>query len=208
MQFSNYPDFRNKVQIMLDGDDISTSDLSVAVLDLVIGSGEQRIYREVRSSTQDVPLSGVTAGNLLALPANFLELHGAPYVSTFIAAIYSPIETLQNMIQRQSGTCASSPVYYSFQSDSIIFAPAQPDGTAISGQYYKRFADLSTGLNAFFVRHPDLFLYAALVESAYFVGESERGPAWEMKYTQLAAAANEQERRRYTRGGKLQTRVG
>jgi hypothetical protein len=71
----------------------------------------------------------------------------------------------------------------------------------------KRFPDLSTGLNALFTRHPDLFLYASLVESAVFVGESERGPAWELKYTSLVMAANEQERRRVTRGSKLQTRV-
>ena len=58
-----------------------------------------------------------------------------------------------------------------------------------------------------FCTNPDLFLYAALSESGTFLGESTRGPLWETKYTQLLAAANEQERRRYTRGGKLQTRI-
>lgn len=208
MQFSNYADFRNRVQVMLDGDDISTSDLSVAVLDLIIGAGEQRIYRELRSSTQDTALSGTTTNNLMALPADFLELRGAPYVANKVAATYAPWEAVQNAIQlQQTSIISSNPVRYTFQSDSLLFFPTQADGTVITGQYYKRFADLSTGLNTLFTRHPDVFLYASLTESAMFVGESERGPAWEVKYVSLVQAANEQERRRVTRGSKLQTRV-
>lgn len=208
MNFSNYQDFRNRVQVMLDGDDISTSDLSVAVLDLIIGAGEQRLYRELRSSTQEVALSVTTTNNLAALPADFLELKGAPYVAKKMAATYAPWEVVNNAIQTQTTTfIASNPILYTFQSDSLLFFPAQPDGTTITGTYMKRFPDLSTGLNALFTRHPDLFLYASLVESAVFVGESERGPAWELKYTSLVMAANEQERRRVTRGSKLQTRV-
>jgi len=206
MQFSNYADFRNKVQVMLDGDDISTSDLSVSVLDLIIGAGENRIYRDLRSSTQDTALSLTTTGNAVTLPSDFIELRGAPYVGTFDVAIYAPWEAITNQIQTGAET-ANHPVYYSFQSDTMIFYPTQADGTTITGQYYKRFADISTGLNALFNRHPDVFLYASLAEAAPFVGETNRGPIWEQKYQDLAKAANETERRRYTRGGKLTTRL-
>jgi hypothetical protein len=90
----------------------------------------------------------------------------------------------------------------------MIFYPSVPDATTITGQYYKRFADISTGLNAFFTRHPDVFLYASLSESSKFLGEKELGPVWDASYTSLADAARLQELRRYTRGGKLATRVG
>ena len=56
MNFSSYADFRTKTQQGIDGDDISQSDLSVQVLDLIIGAGEQRVYRDLRSSTQDTAL--------------------------------------------------------------------------------------------------------------------------------------------------------
>lgn len=208
MIFSNYADFRNRVQVMLDGDDISTSDLSVSVLDMIIGAGETRLYRELRSSTQDTALSVTTTSNLAALPADFLELRGAPYVANKAAATYAPWEAVQNAIQLQTASVISSnPVRYTFQGDNILFFPAQSDGTAITGQYYKRFADLSTGLNALFTRHWDVFFYAALAESATFIGEQTRGTAWDSKYVSLVSAANEQERRRVTRGSKLQTRV-
>ena len=207
MNFSNYPDFRNRLHVLLDSDDISTSDLSTDVLDTIIGIGEQRIYRDLRSSTQDAALTAVTANNLATLPADFLELKGAPFVAPFAVTIYMPWEILQNKIQ-QLPQSPASPVYYSFQSDAMIFYPVQPDGTVVTGQYYRRYPDLVIGLNPLFLRHPDVFLYAALASGGSFLGEQERTPAWEAQYMQLVEQANEQERRRYTRGSKLATRVG
>ncbi len=205
MQFASYVDFRTKVQVMLDGDDISTSDLSTQVLDLIIAAGEQRIYRDVRSSTQDSPYSLTIASNAATLPVDYLELRGAPYVPTFRTTEYMPWEQITNLIQ--SGNTRANPLYYSFQGDAMIFAPVLADGVVVSGQYYKRFPDLSTGLNALFNRHADLFLYASLAESGPFIGEMERLPVWEQKYAGLVQGVNEQERRRITRGSKLATRV-
>jgi hypothetical protein len=206
VNFSSYTDFRNKVQVMLDGDDISTSDLSTATLDLLIGSGEQRVYRDLRSSAQDTALSLTITSNVATLPTDFLSLRGAPYVGTFKTATYAPWEAVQNLIQIGTDS-ANHPVRYTFQGDTMIFYPPQPTGTVVGGRYFKRFADISTGLNAFFTRHPDVFFYAALAESAPFLGEQSRLQVWEAKYAQLVAAAGEQETRRVTRGSKLSTRV-
>lgn len=204
MQFNNYPDFRNKVQSLLDGDDISESDLSVSVLDLIIGAGEVRIYRDIRSSTQDTALSITATDNVAPLPPDYLELKGAPYTPGFRVATYAPWEVVQNSIQN-AVTSSGQVTHYAFEGDTMIFYP--PQSGAITGRYYKRFADISTGLNALITRHPDLFIYAALSESAPFLGEMTRLPIWQQKYAELAMAANEQERRRITRGSKLQTRV-
>lgn len=209
MQFSSYADFRTKFQIMFDGDDISASDISGDVLDLIISAGEQRIYRELRSSTQEASLSITTTNNLAPLPSDFLEMKGAPYLGNNKAtANFMPWQQLQDRIQLTQATFTQSPYWYSFQSDQMLFYPLQPDGTVVIGTYYMRFADISTGLNALFTRHPDVFLYASLAECAPFLGEMTRLPIWEKKYTDLIEAANEQERRRITRGSKLQTRVG
>jgi hypothetical protein len=212
MIFASYADFRTKVQILIDGDDISQSDLSVTTLDLIISAGEERLYRDIRSSTQDTAYSLVTAGNLVALPTDCIELKGAPYVTGYMVATYTPWEAIQNLIQLETAFSNyygndNHAVRYSFQSDNIIFFPVQNDGVTVTGQYYKRFPDLSTGLNALFTRHPDVFLYAALAESAPFLGEVARLKIWEGKYQELVESANETERRRYTRGGKLQTRI-
>lgn len=205
MQFSNYADFRNKVQVLLDGDDVSASDISVSALDLIIASGERRIYRNLRSTTQDAALSLTSTSNAAALPADFIELRNVR-IAGFKSAVFAPYEALESMIQVSTTTSASS-AWYSFEGDSLVFFPKLPNGTAITGRYFKKFADISTALNALFTRHPDIFLYAALAESAPFLGESDRLQIWEGKYTDLVTAANEEERRRATRGSKLSTRV-
>jgi len=205
--FSSYSDFRTSFQTMFDGDDISTSDMSGDVLDLIIAAGERRIYREIKSSTQDTALSLTTTNNAAPLPADFIELRGSPWVGQKAVAVYAPWEVLTTKVNLNTSSSTRSPVLYSFQSDTIFFYPLQADGTVITGQYYKKFADISTGLNALFTRHSDLFLYAALSESAPFLGEMTRLPIWEQKYVSLAQAVNEEERRRVTRGSKLRTRV-
>jgi hypothetical protein len=192
---------------MIDGDDISQSDLSIPILDLLIAAGERRLYRQVRSSTQDTSFTLITTGNAAPLPADFLEFHGAPFLSTFPVCVYAPWEAIQNAINSNANISADAPAFYGFQSDAVIFFPPQADGTTVQGQYYKKFADISTGLNALFTRHPDLFLYAALAESAPFLGEMDRLPIWVREYENLVQLVNDEEKRRYTRGGKLQTRV-
>lgn len=204
MQFANYAAFREAVQTLLDGDDISQSDLSVSTLDIIIGSGEIRVYRDLRSSVQDTALSLTVTNNTATVPADFIELKGAPYIAGFLAAKYAPWEQVQNNIQTGSAQALRTWLY-SFQGDTMIFYPVQ-DGSTITGRYYKRFNDISTGTNALFDRHPDVFLYAALAESGPFLGDP-RLPVWEQKYQGLVQAANESERRRVTRGSKLTTRV-
>lgn len=206
MIFSSYADFRNKFQQMFDGDDISISDISGDVLDLIISAGEQRIYRELRSSAQNLPYTLTIAGNLATLPLDYLELKGAPFIAGYGVADYMPWEQIQDRIN-VAYTTTTNPINYSFDGDNLIFWPIQSDGAIVTGRYFSRLPDIKLGLNAFFNRHPDVFLYAALAESAPFLGEMTRLQVWEAKYTSLVEAANEQELRRITRGSKLQTRV-
>lgn len=209
MQFANYADFRAKFQMMFDGDDISASDISGDVLDLIIAAGEQQCYRELRSTTQETPLSVTVTSNLAPLPADFLELKGSLYIGSGKAtASFAPGQQIQDAIQTRASVASSAPVLYTMQGDSFLFYPVQGDTTIVLGTYIKRFPDLSTGLNAMFNRHPDVFLYAALAESAPFLGEMSRLPVWKSMYEERIAAAIMQELRRRTRGSKLQTRVG
>lgn len=210
MNFANYADFRTKVQQLIDGDDVSQSSLSVSILDLLIATGERDLYRSVRSSTQEAALSITVTNNAAPLPADFLELKGSPYIGNGRAtARFLPAQQLQDGINLNTNTLTSGPIYYSFRSDTMIFYPPQATGIVITGTYYKKFADISGGtLNALFVRHPDLFLYAALAKSAPYVGEIQRLPVWQQEYSSIMSDVNEEERRRITRGSKLQTRVG
>ncbi len=126
------------------------------------------------------------------------------YFPTFAALTYCPYEVLQSLLQMGGSQGAAK--RFSIQNDSLIFYP-NASGT-VQGQYVRRLPDISTGLNPFFLRHPDLFMYAALAESAPYMGEAARLPEWKERYVTIAQSVNESERRRATRGSKLQVRVG
>jgi len=204
--FNNYAAFRTAVLQIIDGDDISQSSISAAILDLIIGAGEQRVYRDVRSSIQDVSLTlTVAVDGTAALPADCLELKSV-YFATFPALTYAPYESIQTLIQL--GATSGPARRYTLQGDTLMFYPSQAAGSTVLGRYVKRFADISTALNAFFNRYPDLFMYSALAESGPYIGEQSRLPEWKERYLTIAQAVNEAERRRFTRGSKLQTRIG
>lgn len=206
--FPSYAAFRTTIQQLIDGDDISQSSLSVQILDLIISTGEKRVYRDVRSSCQDVALALTVGSNSAALPADLLELRSV-YVSGAFPATYIPYEAFQGLLQK-SGLNSRKAIRFSFEGDHLVFWPAQADGTVVTGRYYKYFCSIVTeGLagNLFFARYPDLWLYAALVECAPYVGELARLPEWKERYGQLVADAQAFERRRFSRGSKLATRI-
>lgn len=207
MNFASYALFRTAVQTVIDGDDISQSSISTAVLDLIIGAGEQRVYRDVRSSTQDASFSITISENLAPLPADCMEVSSV-YFPNFPSLTYEAFEVLQTNLQLGTNSTSANARRFSLQGDSLIFDPAQADGAIVLGQYYKRFPDIVTGLNTFFNRFPDLFMYAALAESAPYIGEVIRLPEWKERYVTIAQSANEFERRRASRGSKLATRRG
>ena len=214
MQFSNYQDFRNRLHQLIDGDDVSTSSISTNILDLIVSAGEQRVYRDVRSSTQDTALSVTVTSNTAGLPTNCIELKSL-FFSGNRTLRYAPYEDIQARIQLQQTILAGGitgevdTIWYSLEGENIIFWPTVTDGSLITGRYIKRFNDIAvndiTG-NTFFARFPDLWLYAALSESAPYIGEKDRLPIWEAKYQSLVMAANLFESRRARQGSKLRTR--
>ena len=202
MQFANYAEFRTQVQRLIDGDDVSQSDFSATTLDLIISMGEQRLYREVRSSAQDAALSLVLSSNAATLPSDLLELRSV-YFSGYGAIDIVPYETL---IDAQSTGRVGIAHMAAQVGDTLVFFPST-SGT-LTGRYYKKFPDIADGItsNTLFARHPDLFLYAALSESAPFISDN-RLQVWEGKYRAVRDYVNNEEKRRVYSASKLTTRV-
>lgn len=205
MNFANYSEFRTRVQQLIDGDDVSVSDLSGDILDLMIASAEQRIYREIRSSTMDTALSLTVTANVATLPADLVQLRSIYFTG------YSPISliTYEQYLTKTAteSTSGGTVKYAAQQGDTLVFWPAASG--SLSGRYYKKFADIGDGItsNTLFARHPDLFLYASLSELSGFLGDSGSLQIYEAKYQVCRAEANNDEMRLTYGGSTLQVRV-
>jgi len=212
MQFSNYTDFRTAVLKMIDGDDTNAGALSQSTLDLLIGMGEQAVYYgmtgargeslpPLRCAEMEGQLSIAATGNAAPVPADCLELIRVQ-VSGEYPMDYAAEEGQLRLLKAGGGSGASRK--YTQQGLNLLFFPTVADGTVIGGRYYKRAADISSGtLNAAFNRYPDVWLYAALAESAPFIGEDGRLPLWKAQYAGRLMAALANERARFTRGSRL-----
>jgi hypothetical protein len=212
MPYTTYNQFRTAVQLMLDGDEVA-SVIQPQTIDTLIGLGEGMIYLgsdvlpPLRASTMQAEFADVesdgneVADNAVELPEDFLELVIAYFDPE------KPLEVLSEAELRPKLSWGGEPTYVAQAGESLIFAGAAADGDALLGRYYARPAPLKTALNATFHRYDELFLYAALVCAAPFMGQSAKIPVWRSYYSALLNQANHTERMRAYAGSRLRVRA-
>jgi hypothetical protein len=191
---------------LLDGEDVTLSDVSVATLERLLVVAQQRIYRDVHCRFNEKAFDDVVVTNNLApLPADFKDLS----VIHFGRRTLIPVD---EAVLRDYWASTGSGVekYVARSGNDLTFWPAIADGTALQGRYYFAWPDLSDATDNFadnllFQEADDLFIYGCLAESAAFFGESEKLPLWQAKYLSIATELNKQSHRAVY-AGRLQVR--
>lgn len=158
----------------------------------------------LRCGDMATDLALTVAGNAAALPVDCLELIRVQQDGQYPMDYVAEEGMLRLLKVGGSGTARM----YTQQGRDLAFYPALDDGATVGGRYYKQFPDISQGtLNAAFNRYPDLWLYAALAESAPFLGEDARLPLWKGLYRGRLLAALATERNRAHSGSRLSVRT-
>lgn len=206
MQITSYTDLRTKVLTLIDGDNVGSQSIAQSTLDLLIGLGEQRVYRELRASTMLADLSATVTSNAAALPSDLIELKEVYFSGE------RPLEVIRldelRALEAGASSTGNTTRYCAQDGDTLRFWPLA-SGTVL-GRYYKRPTDLAsetTWANATtLARYPELFLFAACAESAPFLGEDERIPMWEGLYKGWLQSAERTEAARVWSGSPLRVR--
>lgn len=156
-------------------------------LDDIITLGEKRIYRELRVRAMEASLNVTLSSGQAAIPSDFVEMKYA-YIDG------SPVQYLQ---MREAGwiienypirSATSKPKFFAQDGSYFIFGPFPDADSTLKGTYFKRLDPLSSATNTLFTNNPDLYLMAALAESAVFLGfEDNRVARWETKYQDIQA---------------------
>lgn len=181
--------FLIEVQRLLDGDDVSTTDITTATLTRNLRVAEKRIYREAKTRFNEKAFSAVTtSGNLATIPTDYK----APSILYFDGNPLEPVSE-EWLIRYMEDSPGGSTEYFCEAGTSFRFAPSIADATTLNGRYfYERpaLSDATIASNALFQEADDLFIYATLVEAAGYFGLSARMPEWEMKYQQVLQTLN------------------
>jgi hypothetical protein len=196
----SYAQVRENVRLLIEGDEIGNT-FDTGTLDLLISMGENRVYRSLRADAMRTSATITPASNLAALPANLIQLERV-YVNGKQVEVVDDWR-LEELLQQ--GASASDVAYCAHIGSNLKFWPEATTDVTV-WYYQKPTAMLTAGESTTYLRYPEVFLFAAVAESAPFVGEDARIPIWESKYQQNLADANRVERYRVFGGSQLRTR--
>ncbi|MHA1538898.1 MAG: phage adaptor protein [Alphaproteobacteria bacterium] len=193
MSISNYTDLKNAIANWL-----ARSDLD-GIIPTLIRFGEQRIYRELRLSAMEVPLTATITEGMLSVPTDYLEIKHIYIEGT-------PVQPLERKTARwiyenfPNRAAEGKPRCIAREAENFIFGCFPDADYALKGIYYGKLEPLSAinEVNWFVTDAPDLLLFAALSEAESYLMNDERIMLWENKYQQVKARLalqNEQEER-------------
>jgi hypothetical protein len=205
--FASYDQFRSRVIALIDGDDVSQASFSVNTADIFIGFGENRVYRDLRASSMVTALNLAPVSTVYTLPSRLVELKELYFSGE------QPVEivTLDKLRKLQADAAyGGSTVYAAQNGDKLEFWPSATAN--VLGSYYGRptndmEAETDWPLQTTVNRYPECFIYAALCESAPFMGDDSRLPMWEAKYSIAVRNAHASEQSRVWGGSPLRVRA-
>lgn len=202
MPFATYHAWRVNLAKLIEGDDLDAT-FSTDTLDAIVEMAEARVHRELRASSMLADLSEAVTANAVDLPDDLLELHQIYFAGK------APVEVVPlDKFQALDGPCPTggNAIVAAQKGDTLVFWP-EASGTLL-GTYYARPEPLQSGLHTTFLRYPEVYTYAALVEALAFLGMEDREDRLERRYQMKLQAAQQVERMRAYSGSRLRMRAG
>lgn len=193
MALATYTDLQASV-----GNWLNRSDLAAVAPDF-IALAETEIKRTLR--TRDSLVRAITeiSVKFSALPTDFREMKAISLqgvVESHGSLEFRTYDRMQLEWARTNGTLGQ-PKYYTILGDSIGVAPI-PDSVYIAEMgYYSEIPSLSVAspANWLLAKHPDLYLYGSLLQSAPYLKDDTLIQVWQDKYNSIISSIQMEEER-------------
>lgn len=148
------------------------------VVPAFVALAEARVAKVLRTADAEatVVLNTAAGVDYVDLPADFLEARGLSLVGTggliFLAA--------PAFWEAFPGGASGRPTHYAIIGRRLYFGPTPDAAYGVRATYYAKPAALSDAAPTNWVldRHPELLLYAALIETAPYLGDDARIAVW------------------------------
>lgn len=184
MSLSSYADLKTAVANWTHRSDLTS------VLDDLITVGETWIYRNVKARDMEAALSITATNSVAPLPSNFIAAKIVLYVSGSVTYTIKPVAA-EWIYQAYPTQDSCNPAFYAIDGTNMIFGPGAPAGATISGTYWKNLGPVSSAAHALFTSNPDLYLFAALAETAPYLKDDPRVQMWMAKRNEIASQINQ-----------------
>jgi hypothetical protein len=201
MAISTYAELQAAV-----GNWLARGDLAASIPDF-IALAEQRLFHgaddanfpstplrlgAMEATTDPSGFATATGVATLALPPDFLEARAVSLATDPKA----PLDLVPLRQIAASSGCSGRPRFYTFDGDTIRFAPTPDASYGVELAYYRRFEPLATTpSNWLLTNAPGVYLYAALLEAQPFLMNDARLPVWAAMLGAATRALTESDRR-------------
>lgn len=167
-----------------------------------IANAESRIATDLRLRKMLVSITlNAAAGQGAALPAGWLDFKSLSVNGCPLS--YMPPEVLAERADYQSG----APAYYTIVGNDVLLNPIPDVAHSIDTVYYKRLDPLfQSSSNWLLTDHPNVYLYAALVEGALFLKKPDEAATWAGLYGGLVESLRSEDARAASSGSTLRIR--
>lgn len=183
------------------------SDLD-AVVPSFIALAEARLNRALRMRQQVTSTTLTTVANTqtVALPSDWLQTLRMRLASPDRQIDYLPGAQFQ---VRYMASETGAPVHFTLEGSSILLGPKPDAAYGIEFVYYAKVPALTAAAttNWLMTAYPDLYLFAALCESAPYIGNDARIAAWETKFRDALEQAESANNRSVVSGSALRMRA-
>lgn len=176
-------------------------DLTAIIPDLIM-VGEKYLFRHARTRDMESTLNVTIASGVAALPADYVELKHAYIDGTPVAPLQRKASDWV-YLRYPTRSAESKPLFIARDGSNFVFGPYPDSGYTVKGIYYGRLASIQTSANALFTANPDLYLFAALAESAPYLMNDNRVALWMSKRDQILNDVNGEDGRETMSGGPL-----
>jgi hypothetical protein len=180
MAISTYSELKTAVADWLNREDLT------AVIPSFISLAEAQFNRDERLRTRDaiVRATATIDEQFEALPADYSEMQN------FQINSQTPFQRLEFLTLNQMDeykrdfTTAGVPKYYSIVGNQVEFLPVPGDSYTAEMVYYAKLTPLSNtnSTNWLLTKHPDIYLYGALIQTAPYLKDDERVGTWANLY--------------------------
>jgi hypothetical protein len=200
---ASYSDYLVQVMRLIDGDDVTVSDLSQNTMNQIVSLAQRRLYRMVRCRYNEVSFTTTTVtGNLAPLPLDFEAIS----IVHFGKKALTPVSE-EWMREYLDGNPTGDARHFCASGANMLFGPAVADGTLVQGRYYARLDDLTPAnfsANTLIAREPDLFIYGALVEAVPFFNKAaDQAQSFAAKFAQAVESVNSSSQQLATNAARL-----
>lgn len=177
-------------------------DLTAQIPDFITFA-EASIARDLRHPYQEKRIEADLDERYEALPNDFLEMRRLHISGGKQLRLMSGDQMAGERDDAEN--TAGEPRYYTITANNIEFYPTPDQTYTMTMLYYARIDALSDSIttNWLLQRHPDIYLYGALIHAAPFLHDDERLAVWTGLYNKAVSALNDAGREFTTGGGAL-----